>query len=523
MEDTQSFRLIETMNTVEITPKHVDGQNIVYWEDIEQVFPGVKYVKDGKVAINIMRDSDGIRIVPHRIEHRPGVVLDVVLSTTVEHALVDSPISHSRLVSTDGQGESPTHAPFDSHLPGIIIKELNVNPPANSTAPVSLTKSGFERTVIDKLNGLYGQGAIIHQIALEVCELQKQINNRLILIQSKTEAILTQQLELTEYKIPRLFIVLPDELAKYDPGNWFRTKFRLHFICECGKHTEAINSKVPHHLHLAKHEGYLIRQPTEFFKKYGPFLLLMLELIKCGTSIAGFVVPALASLKIVELSVKQSVELVTAKINYSLKCIDNQLVKVQASSPGDSIDTELRAAMTQQDLTNYLSDVEGLEGVELRQLESFLKTSSKEKLFGNLYRMTTSEGHVKWVCHDHHHDGYQEKYTQKLRDVVKLAKGEFDEQLGRITIALTSSFAATEFYNAVRKAKGVLELIMDWDWKDLRLPQTKPGCACKMSYELAPKLIQGREFRMLAETLKTNLTLTTLNLYNNSIGSDGAK
>lgn len=61
MEDTQSFRLIETMDTVEITPDHVDGQNIVYWDDIEQVFPGVKYVKDGKVAINMMRDSDGFR------------------------------------------------------------------------------------------------------------------------------------------------------------------------------------------------------------------------------------------------------------------------------------------------------------------------------------------------------------------------------------------------------------------------------------------------------------------------------
>lgn len=48
--------------------------------------------------------------------------------------------------------------------------------------------------------------------------------------------------------------------------------------------------------------------------------------------------------------------------------------------------------MTKQDLANYLSDVEGLEGVELRQLESFLKTSEEEKVLGNLYRMTTLEG-----------------------------------------------------------------------------------------------------------------------------------
>ncbi|KAF9946243.1 hypothetical protein BGZ72_000510, partial [Mortierella alpina] len=68
------------------------------------------------------------------------------------------------------------------------------------------------------------------QIAQEVWKLQKQMNDRLILIQNKTEAILTQQLELAEYPIPRLFIVLPEEPVKYDPANWFRTKFRLHFI-----------------------------------------------------------------------------------------------------------------------------------------------------------------------------------------------------------------------------------------------------------------------------------------------------
>ncbi|KAG0074854.1 hypothetical protein BGZ92_003167 [Podila epicladia] len=97
---------------------------------------------------------------------------------------------------------------------------------------------------------------------------QDGYSNILALIQSKIEAILSQQLELDGYPIPPLFIILPEELAKYNPGNWFRTKFRLHFICECGEHTEALNSKVPHYLHLAKHEGYVIRDPTEFFKKY---------------------------------------------------------------------------------------------------------------------------------------------------------------------------------------------------------------------------------------------------------------
>ncbi|KAF9342284.1 hypothetical protein BGX26_007871, partial [Mortierella sp. AD094] len=317
-------------------------------------------------------------------------------------------------------------------------------------------------------------------------------------------------------------------------------------------------------------------------------------LIKFGTSIAGHVVPTLASLKVVELvdSVQQTVESVTAKIDYSLECIDKQLAKVQALSPGDFIDTEPRAVMSQQDLNNYLNNVEGLEGVELRQLGSFLKTSEEDNLLGNLYRMTTTDGHVKWVCRDHYRAGYLEAHTQKLRDVIKLAGGQFDEQLGKVEITLKSGFAAAEFYDAITKVKGVLELIIDLSWEctrsdievledalkksrvsilrlDLRqfrtsfssnllstsaqyevlfrireisnmkmihivvLPKEfiklsrfqskRPSHLCKLSFELVNARIGRKELGILAETLKTNSTLTTLNLGGNSIGPNGAK
>ena len=78
--------------------------------------------------------------------------------------------------------------------------------------------------------------------------------------------------------------------------------------------------------------------------------------------------------------------------------------------------------------------------------------------------MTTTDGHVKWVCRDHYRAGYQEAQTQKLRDIVKLAGGKFDEQQGTVVIALWSSFAAKEFYSSLHKAKGVLELIVDLKW-----------------------------------------------------------
>ncbi|KAG0248556.1 hypothetical protein BGZ95_008005, partial [Linnemannia exigua] len=263
------------------------------------------------------------------------------------------------------------------------------------------------------------------------------------------------------------------------------------------------------------------------------------------------------------------------------------LAKVQESSAGDFTDIESQASVTQQDLANYLCDVEGLEGLELRQLESFLKTSEEGNLLGNLYRMTTSDGHVKWVCRDHYRASYQEKHTQELRDVVNLRRGEFDEQLGRITITLESSFAATEFYNAVKQAKGVLELNVNLNWScvkgdfealrnvfksgvsilrlclqdfkpsilqsissqyealfrigelphmkllhvvlpenTVKLPNFKskrPSLLCKLSVNLNSVSLGEKENRVLAETLKTNSTLTSLNLRDSKIGDNGAR
>ncbi|KAF8923604.1 hypothetical protein BGZ47_004630, partial [Haplosporangium gracile] len=45
MEETKSFRLIGDMDILEILVDCVGGQNVVYWEDIDQ------HVQKGKVVI----------------------------------------------------------------------------------------------------------------------------------------------------------------------------------------------------------------------------------------------------------------------------------------------------------------------------------------------------------------------------------------------------------------------------------------------------------------------------------------
>ncbi|KAG0040835.1 hypothetical protein BGZ83_002420, partial [Gryganskiella cystojenkinii] len=471
-------------------------------------------------------------IVPHRIEHCPGVTLDVVLFATAESVRADLSKALSEYHTT-GLVDTPTDTSVDTHHPGAANKDVNIHPrlgcattlakcdsgytipheriteldsseslhlglirkstaqiQADMKAMITRNRAGEELGIsiieeqlpvehcrcvagpetLDKIlnqgQAILNQGAITQQVAREVLKLQKQMNDRLILIQSKTEAILTQNYELLEYTIPRLFIVLPETTTSWDSVAMFRTKFRLRFICECGEHTRVTGSKIPHHLHLANHEGYLINKPTEFFEKYGPFLILMLEMIKLGTNIAGHVVPTLASLVVVDVlnSAQSMINSVTPKViegvDYSLKYLEENRALIQKS---DNVEVENERS-SNQDLASYLCGVEGLEGVDLRQLGSYLTANSSDNLLGNLYRMTTESGHVKWVCHDHYRAGYQEVLTQKLRDIVKLNSGMFDEQMARVQITLKSSFAAAEFYAALYRAKGILDLDVSLQW-----------------------------------------------------------
>jgi hypothetical protein len=87
----------------------------------------------------------------------------------------------------------------------------------------------------------------------------------------KADRILRQAFELAEFTVPRLFIVLPEYTSRYNPANWFHLNYRLYFLWEWE------NGKKPH---LAFHEGYKIKQPGEFLRKFGPYLRDMLTVLK---------------------------------------------------------------------------------------------------------------------------------------------------------------------------------------------------------------------------------------------------
>ncbi|KAG0308783.1 hypothetical protein BGZ98_006830 [Dissophora globulifera] len=278
---------------------------------------------------------------------------------------------------------------------------------------------------------------------------------RMDAMHASVRAVLTQTYELHEYPIPRLFIVLPKPISVADRLQTPFTKhFRLYFLCECSNDTASRGDDKTQHVHLAKHEGYDIERPSEFFEKYGAYVLTMLHMIKFGITAAGFVVPSLASLRLQDRV--EAIQDQFKSYNDNLGTVlDNMIAFIQKSG-----DIEFEAASFQSERRGS----EVLEGADLRQLESYLKAHDDGRVLGNLYRIVTQEGHVKWVCLDHYRKNYREADIIDLRRIVKSNNGVFIEEKGRIEITLASQRLAKQFYDALVRAPRTHELEITLQW-----------------------------------------------------------
>ncbi|KAF9568332.1 hypothetical protein EC968_002985 [Mortierella alpina] len=412
----------------------------------------------------------------------------------------------------------------------------------------------------------------------EMKQMQQQTLGQLAVLQSRVHAVLTQTYELHEFPIPRLFVILPQDPSRWDSVNVFANKFRLYFLCECGEHTKSINSttKIPHHIHLAKHEGYEIARPSEFFQQYGAYVLTILKMLKYGVTVAGVVLPTFSQLISPE-GLGQSI--------FGLKTLQETIV------PGvDQVVNWIENNEGVSGITGQVETKEALEGADLRKLDTFLKDKDGSKVLGNLYRTVTDEGHVKWVCIDHYRTNYQESAAKEFKRALEAVGGSFNENLGKVTVRPRSKALAQQFLSALGKARSVYELDINFDWafsindlellegalrtsmvailrldlrsirvgiaskllstssqydvifrirdipnlkmlhivlskesaKFLTLPPKKSTNGCKMSCELA-FFGDSKDFGVLIETLRTTSTLVTLGLQQSLIEGDRAK
>ncbi|KAG0369077.1 hypothetical protein BGX24_002560 [Mortierella sp. AD032] len=314
----------------------------------------------------------------------------------------------------------------------------------------------------------------------------QQMIDRLIELQQRVEDGLVQNYELHEYPIPRLFVVLPDSFESWDPRNFVMERFRLFFLCECGEECEPRTNesagsgmltiaaaadtptpqiRVKNRIHLAKHDGYELSRANEFFDQYGPYVLGMLRILRHCLAVAALVSPAVAladnSVKDVMDGVKSLSENMREAVDMSINILENKLGDNGASN-------DVSAAISaEQEGDSMFENLAALEGADLRRLDTFLRNNDKDKILGNLYRITTEHGHVKWVCFDHYRQLYRETAMTAFLQSLEKLEGTYHSQLCTATVQLKSSTAARDFFSRLSKqapAVKNLDIILNWDF-----------------------------------------------------------
>ncbi|KAF9364737.1 hypothetical protein BGX34_000541 [Mortierella sp. NVP85] len=508
----QEFRVVSASPSTPINdstiyiPSKPDktGERIVLWRDIQSEVKNADRVRNGKVLVTFMTGEDFEELVPRRIPYYPGVVLDVIVTSQNQEVAV-MPESSMALSKTsvrsaahgrtdtvrdlagymnhsDSQVDSVSQ--YVSNLSHATLGTLNKSlviqsdilereeqrilqrhsqlPAAHSkenTAGQLFQNSAIDDYIMGQLGSMDGTGISYSDIyQMYTIRLMHQMLDRQVVLENRVQALMTQNYELHEYPIPRLFIVLPKPKRRRDKFTHPLTKqFRLYFLCECGEHTTGTGrGNLPNKIHLAKHEGYDLDQPNEFFERYGSYVLAIMKFLKYGAMAAEVVVPPLALFKVVDGldTIQKSLNMTADTIGYQVDETIRHIQDLQGNEQDDSAATR----------PMRLDDIEALEGADLRQLQLYLNAKDKGRVLGDLFRIFTHKGHVKWVCIDHYKENYRKAAMRRLIEVVSANKGWYYEGIG-IRIELESAVMADQFYEIMIKASGIqyLDIALRWD------------------------------------------------------------
>ncbi|KAG0200517.1 hypothetical protein BGX33_010964 [Mortierella sp. NVP41] len=316
----------------------------------------------------------------------------------------------------------------------------------------------------------------------KMLRMQQETIDRLIVNQQRVEALLVQNYELHEYPIPRLFVVLPDSFKNWDPRNYLIERFRLYFLCECGPEcgpdsnhgasssplsttatAPTVQIPVKNRIHLAKHDGYEPSRPKEFLESYGPYVLGMLRVLKHCLAVAAVVSPVVGlaheGVKGITEGVKSisecTMEAVDMSINFLEQKLDDTMGPENFATCGNHAEED-----------DLFENLAALKGADLRRLDTFLRNNDQDKVLGDLYRITTESGHAKWVCFEHYKETYCQTALDSFAQSVETAGGVFDPHFRKVTINLTSSIFAKDFFKRLAKqAPAIDELDVSLDWK----------------------------------------------------------
>ncbi|KAG0030260.1 hypothetical protein BGZ82_007503, partial [Podila clonocystis] len=320
-----------------------------------------------------------------------------------------------------------------------------------------------------------------------------KIMNKATLVQNKVQEVLTQNNELHENPIPRLFVVLPELImdggdmvsgplgrrsSVLTPGtrtsqSGDQRKFRLYFLCECGSYTKPLPTGL-NHIHFVDHEGYEIVKPTEFFQKYGAFIRSFSHLFRNGVNCGIVSIPSLLSSSQQQQYQQRLQTGGDANSQYKAYAVGQETLRntildtrlAEVIQYLDAIDTDIRDNHS-DDGSPAETRIPFIHGKDIRQLQPYLKlTTSDQSNLGNLFRYVTNRGYVKWICEDHHKATVHKSNDIAFQQDISALGGQYDLRTGRAKIQLATDKDAGLFYRAMGKGPSlnIYELDIGLRW-----------------------------------------------------------
>ncbi|KAK9693121.1 hypothetical protein K7432_014058 [Basidiobolus ranarum] len=440
----------------------IEGRICVLLSEVSYFIPGAFCLEYNGCPIQFVLTPNYEHSHPRRIEYQPGCVL--VVTTKFKTVILESSSSETTpnqpyiVQAQDNAYEDVIRSQRDSRVNESLVSDTGVLPVSNNVAGYFPVSRQMSLTIKDKEEILAKFQEVIEQNNKTHDEIKKT-HQRLALLDRKMGALLTQNYELHEFPIPRMFIIHPVDRHPANPASMFTTKYRLYFLCECGEHTESQsnNTNNKHVIHVALHDGYDITKPTEFYAKYGHYILFLLRALRFGLQVAGVSIPPIAQNR----ECNRVIGNVTAKtLDACITFLDAKLSDTISSRSSETTHGQLEVSGEEN-----FQQLVALEGADLRQLRMFISDSDRYKVLGNLYRVITKTGHVKWVCLSHYRNKYWETAGTQLRNIIRVQGGDYDEHYGKVVLTLTSIILVEEFSEAIVHSKQLQELDVTFQYK----------------------------------------------------------
>lgn len=236
-----------------------------------------------------------------------------------------------------------------------------------------------------------------------------------------------------DYATSKLLIVLPSDLNSWVDSDPSTHHFRLYFLCD--------NKQG----HLFSHEGYGLRQPGEFFRAYGEYVLGLLKMIKQGYSDEQYKVPPLHTFKILEHKDPSFHGGDITKDNIE-DLVDKAIAYLQLHSP-----------LTRKSAV-------GLTRKQSIAIKAYLDLPEDDYAEGNLFRYIDSNQREYWRCPSHTILVANERFLERLRIFVRSHGGHIDMRKATLTVNLRSAADAGGFQAVLRATNHIFDISIKLEW-----------------------------------------------------------